>query len=199
MRWAAEPELREVQEQFAAIRDAAHALLDGLTPAQLAWRPRPDRWSILECVEHLRVTGSELYHPKMAEAIRDARANGRMGTGPFRHGLIGRWFARSMEPPPRLRIKTSPALLPPADLDADATLTGFFGLQDRWIELAAEADGLDLAGIRLRSPVAPVLRFSLGDCFAINAAHERRHLWQAARVREDPAFPTTDDRGPRAS
>lgn len=66
----------------------------------------------------------------------------------------------------------------------------FFELQERWIELAARADGLDLAAVKIRSPIAPVLRFSLGQCFAINAAHERRHVWQARRVREAPGFPS---------
>ncbi len=28
-----------------------------------------------------------------------------------------------------------------------------------------------------------LMRMSLGQCFGLLAAHERRHLWQAARVR----------------
>ena len=95
-----------------------------------------------------------------------------------------------MEPPPRLRVRTTRPLSPPLRLDARRTVSGFFELQERWIELASRADGLDLAAVKVRSPISPVLRFTLGQCFAINAAHQRRHLWQAGQVRAATDFPS---------
>jgi hypothetical protein len=42
---------------------------------------------------------------------------------------------------------------------------------------------LDLAGIRFVNPFLPGVRFSLATGLHVIAAHERRHLWQAWRVR----------------
>jgi hypothetical protein len=43
--------------------------------------------------------------------------------------------------------------------------------------------------VRTASPAAPLFFLTLGQCFGALAAHDRRHLWQARRVREDPHFP----------
>jgi hypothetical protein len=48
-----------------------------------------------------------------------------------------------------------------------------------------QANGLDLSRVRVVSPLTSLMRMSLGQCFGLLAAHERRHLWQAARVREE--------------
>lgn len=45
--------------------------------------------------------------------------------------------------------------------------------------------GLDLAGIRFVNPFIRGVRFSLATGLHVIVAHERRHLWQAWRVRRD--------------
>ena len=47
-----------------------------------------------------------------------------------------------------------------------------------------EADGIDLASVKVNNPVSRWFKLSLGQELAFTAAHERRHLWQAVRVRE---------------
>jgi hypothetical protein len=46
------------------------------------------------------------------------------------------------------------------------------------------ADGLDLRRVKVATPISRFLKMSLGAMFAQIAAHERRHLEQARRVRE---------------
>ena len=48
--------------------------------------------------------------------------------------------------------------------------------------LRAHAD-LDLASVRFPNPFIPGVRFSLATGLHVIPAHERRHLWQAWRVR----------------
>jgi hypothetical protein len=62
--------------------------------------------------------------------------------------------------------------------------------QVQYVDRLRQANGLDLARARVRSPVGAWLRFSLGAGFALMAAHERRHIWQARRITEMPAFPS---------
>lgn len=102
--WAGEVErqTREV-DQLVAPLDAA----------QLAWRPRPEKWSIGEHLAHLPRT-IRPYLEAIAAAVARARAKGWLRPGPYRHGRLGDWFVRSMDAPPRLRVKTLRRLVPPA-------------------------------------------------------------------------------------
>jgi rubrerythrin len=52
-----------------------------------------------------------------------------------------------------------------------------------------EAAGIDLNATRFVNPFFSLIRFSVGTGFQAIAAHERRHLWQAERVREKAGFP----------
>src|SRR5262249_27412667 len=61
----------------------------------------------------------------------------------------------------------------------------------RWQdEIAArlrESNGLDLRRAKYVWPFWPV-KWSLGASFQLLLAHERRHIWQARQVRQDPDF-----------
>lgn len=48
-------EKREIVERLHAGRDALDEALAGVTEPMAARKPAPDRWSILECVEHVAV------------------------------------------------------------------------------------------------------------------------------------------------
>jgi hypothetical protein len=61
-------------------------------------------------------------------------------------------------------------------------MAAFRAYQVQYIDRLRQASGLDLARARVSSPAARWLTMSLGSGFALMAAHERRHLWQARRV-----------------
>ena len=56
-------------------------------------------------------------------------------------------------------------------------------------ELLSEVADLDLNRARYVNPFVPLVRFTLGTGFLVLAAHQRRHLWQAGRVRRHSGFP----------
>lgn len=171
----------------AAQRDAA-ALVAGLSERQGAWRARADAWSVAECLDHL-ATANRVYLQAMQPAAARAREDGRTRRGPALPGPIGRWFVRSLEPPvkplfkgkaPRvIRPRTAPAL-------ADAYRAFVSSQEDVLVFLNAYAD-IDLAGTRFPNPFVRGIRFSLATGLHVTAAHERRHLWQAWRVRRAAA------------
>jgi hypothetical protein len=183
-------ELAAYNEQVDAICEAASALLAGLDDARFNWRPEAGAWSIAQCLGHLTLTGKAYLGP-MEEAIAKAREEGLVGKGPFRYGLLEGLFVRAVEPPVRLKVIKSPsALTPPPEQSLEAGMNAFFRLQRRIVRALQQADGLHLARIKVPSPVKPLFTFSLGRCFAFLLAHERRHLEQAQRVRENPRFST---------
>ena len=96
---------------------------------------------------------------------------------------------RAFGPSSHWHVRSPAAFLPVAGESRDVVLAAFDEVQRQFLERLRHADGLDLARIRVSSPVAPWWRFSLGAAFAVLAAHERRHLWQARRVAMLPQFP----------
>ncbi|MBV9774890.1 MAG: DinB family protein [Gemmatimonadetes bacterium] len=186
---APSPTLEDYRRQLDAIRRDADDLLGGLSDAQFNWRPDPHRWAVAECVSHLNVSGAA-YLPALDRSIADAREHGLTGGKPFRPGLLGGWMTRSMEPPPRMRMRAPKSILPAApDRPLAEVQAEFMALQDELERRFRDAEGVDLRRARVTSPVASFLRVRLGDAFGFLLSHERRHLWQARRVREEPGFP----------
>jgi hypothetical protein len=72
----------------------------------------------------------------------------------------------------------------------EATLAAFGGEQQRAIDFVRASAPYDVSSVRFRNPFAFGLRaFNLATGIEVIAAHERRHLAQAARVVAHPAFP----------
>ena len=184
-------ELRDYLRQFEEAKANASRLVEELFDEQLVWTPPqlPDSWSIAECFGHLNAT-AEAYFPRIDRAIEEGRAAGLLGDGPFRHGFLVNRFIKMLQPPPRRRFKVpGPIFQPKVDTPVRDTFERFLSHQDSLAERVRRADGLDLARVRLVSPVSRWLRMSLGQCFSVVATHQRRHLWQAARVRDAAGFP----------
>lgn len=183
------PDLQDFLRQIEAIKTEGHTVCAGLSESQFNWRPGAGRWSIAECLVHLNVAVTRTL-PAFDRAIEQGRAKGLMGQGPFRYGWFANWMARSMEPPPKWRMKTFPIFdVPPqATHSLTRVLPEFVVVRDQLAERVRRAEGLDLRRVKTVSPVTRLLRLPLGAYFAFVIAHERRHVWQARQVRNAPAF-----------
>jgi len=186
-------ELSECYRQIEEIKHDAEDLITGLSEIQFNWRPAPSRWSIGECLEHLNVT-ARLYWPIVTEAIMHSRSTGVMSPGPFKHGWFGNVFVRSAEPPVKSRYKSPRKFRPLADQPISRVWPQFITFQDRMLEMLQEANGVDLARTKVQSPALKLLKLTLGQAFRLITAHERRHLWQAREVKNDPNFPKDGSR-----
>lgn len=175
------PEVDEFRRQFEQLSAEADALVGPLTDAQFHWRPTPERWSVAQCIDHLNAT-ARVYLASIDEGIADAIRRGLYGSGPFRYLWTGRILTWTQEPPPRFRTRTVSALQPPAGRPRQEVMAAFRAYQVQYIDRLRQANGLDLARARVSSPAGAWLRMSLGSGFALMAAHERRHLWQARQV-----------------
>lgn len=83
----------------------------------------------------------------------------------------------------RRKLRAPRAFAPVSGPQAGVT-EAFFALQDALRSLIERTDGLDLGRITVSSPITNLLRFNVFEAMSVVLAHERRHLWQAARVRE---------------
>jgi hypothetical protein len=181
-------ELETFRQQFEQLAEEADTLTRLLTDDQFNWRPPSHGWSVAQCIDHLNVT-ARTYLPKLDEGIADAIRRGLYGEGPFKYNWFGRMFVRSQEPTTRMKFKTAKVFMPAPSRPRQETIAAFRAYQVQFIDRLRQANGLDLARARVKSPAASFLRLPLGSGFALMVAHERRHLQQARNVIADAAFP----------
>jgi DinB superfamily len=168
-----------------AVERDARALVSGLTELSGAWRPDAKSWSVAECLDHLAIANRE-YLRAMQPAAERTLMQGRRRRGPARPGVIGRWFVRTLEPPVTSRFKrAAPERIRPRRAPSLGDSLGQFRASHDEVRafLRRYAD-IDLAGARFPNPFVRGVRFSLATGLHVIAAHERRHLWQARRVRQ---------------
>jgi hypothetical protein len=182
------PEVDDFRMRFEELAAEADAFVSPLTDRQFTWRPSPETWSIAHCIDHLNAT-ARTYLPALDEGIADAIRRGLYAEGPFRYNWIGRVFVWTVEPPPRFKSKAPTAFLPSPSRPRAEIMAAFRAYQLQFVDRLRQANGLDLARARVSSPIAKWLKLPLGSGFALQVAHERRHLWQARRVAEMDGFP----------
>lgn len=165
------------------------ALVEGLTPGQLRWRPTPEQWSIAHCLEHLIQVTEQYEDPVLAGVDGAGRRPAAAGGGGYSPGWFGRWFLRASGPEGQRKFRAPKPFAPPPEVPGRVR-ERFAHSQDtvgRWI---AAAQGVDLDASRVKHPFLPLVSLSVGEALAVLVGHQSRHVAQAQRVRQDPAFPS---------
>ena len=178
------PEIGALHAALDATERDARAVAAGLDESLGTWRAAPGTWSVAECLDHL-ATANRVYLEAMEGSAARALAGGRRRRGPADPGLIGRWFISSLEPPAKPGRKlTAPRKIRPRPAPALADALAQFLASHAAVRafLRTYAD-IDLAHVHFPNPFIKGLRFSLATGIHVIPAHERRHLWQAWRVR----------------
>ena len=170
-----------IAADFRAINDRARALVDRAGVARLVERPPKGGWSIAECFEHLNIT-TRAFVPQWREACAKLHAQGLLGEGPYKTDFWGKALTWMLEPPAKFRMPTTPPFNPLQTPSADQVLPTFLSCQDELLAAISDARGLALDRIKIRSPFQQKMQYSVWSSLRINAAHHRRHLWQAERV-----------------
>ncbi|HEY5992933.1 MAG TPA: DinB family protein [Candidatus Udaeobacter sp.] len=169
--------------------NVARNLASGLTEDQLNWKPAPEKWSIAQCLEHLAVTSSK-FDPYFASALARARkANPIKSALTYRPTLVGGWLIKQVMPEAKRKVPAPKVFRPSESSAIHGALESFLKQQEKFLEFVLATDGVDYNKTRLRSPVTPLMRYSLADAFVVTVVHGQRHLGQARRVRETPGFP----------
>jgi len=171
--------------------DTARAVAADLTEAQLNWKPSAEQWSIAQCLEHLAVA-TKGFDKYFTEVLQRAGSKTSMTSPPaYKPTMMGGWLARHVAPesPKKLR---APRMFRPGDASSiQGSLLMFLDEQQKFVDFVRQCRGIDYNKTRIRSPVTPLVRYSLADAFVITVLHAQRHLAQARRVRESQGFPRT--------
>ena len=179
------PDLLDYTSQIDAADDRGRRLAASLTEAQASWHPGGAGWSITQCLEHMAMTNNVYMR-----SIRAAATGAKPGHMPFRAGgWFSQYFLKNTEPPVKLKIKAPKKIKPLNTLPLNESLTAFLGSNEDVRRFVMETADRNLCAIRFRNPFLPGLYFTIASGLLIIAAHNRRHLWQAERVRTTGDFP----------
>jgi hypothetical protein len=159
-------ERSEIVEQLESGRAELIAVVVVLTEEQAKTRPAPDRWSVLECVEHVNVVeerfrgfveNSGVQDPAEADKAREA-------------AIVGRVVDRSNK-------RNAPEAIHPVGKYASIAeaLEQFNAARDRTVQFAQQ-QGVGLYGRSAAHPVFGTLNGA--EALLLIAGHGRRHTEQ---------------------
>lgn len=175
-------DLRELLDEIDACEREAEALVANLDDHDVNWRPPPGvGWSVAQCLNHLALT-NEFYLRGCLQRLQDARARGITPFAGVRPTFLGRWFVQSMEPPPRVKTKVRPQVVPATAIPRDALLPAYLASHLGYRELVEASADVDINRVILPNPFFNRVKMRLATVLLIVPAHDRRHLWQAKNV-----------------
>ena len=163
--------LRETSETFLTeVREVIEV--------QAIWKPAPDRWSILECIEHVAIAERGMFHLMTRKLTPFARANDSPGR---EDGFFTRGTDRSKKliAPETARPSGRFANLAEAVNTFEANRSHTIA----YIESCQE----ELRRLEVVHPLfGPV---TARECLALLTVHPARHAQQVRELRNHPQFP----------
>jgi hypothetical protein len=193
-------ELQSLLDQIDECEREAERLVAYMDDELVNRAPPPGGWSVAQCLEHLALINN-FYLEGWIEAVdRAARAQ----QGPFRGlrpTIIGRWFARSMEPPVRrMKAKAVAQVTPGPRLSRDEVVHRYKASHDNYRHLVRTAASVDVNRIVRPNAIIKSVNMRLSTVLLILPAHDRRHLWQARQVKASLSTPAGElpNQPPRA-
>lgn len=173
--------LDELESQFIGISHNFQNLVASAGPELCVRPPAPGAWSAAECLQHLNLS-ADAYFPVWQQVIATAGPRKAELRAPYRIDFWGRFLCWILEPPARIRSKTPVPFQPIDCTRVDQILDRFLERQERIVGALRRCRGRAIDEVKMASPVDSRIRYSIWSSFVVNAAHERRHLWQAEQA-----------------
>ena len=149
--------------------------LEGLSEAQLAWRPSPDAWSVKDVVEHLGIA-----EPQYWEQLQKSMQAPATGYKPETTDAAILWYGIDRGN----RQRTGEARVPDGRFkDAAAALASFRKLRATMVEQAKTSQD-DYRGRKLTEGNMDVYQW-----FLMISSHSQRHILQIREVKAAAGFP----------
>ena len=183
------PRIESVTQDLLRVADDARSAFGSLSAEQLNWKPRPKRWSVAQCFDHVINTHS-LYFPIFEQLARgEYRATLWRRYSPL-SGTFGRFLIRRLDPKNSKPISTTPKAYPSSS-EIDSGIIGRYVEHQRQMveQLEKFPANFDFGGTIITSPLLRVFTYSVDDYLTILVYHSQRHHLQAQKVTEEEDFP----------
>jgi DinB family protein len=176
---ALSPQLAQLSSELEQCTAGLRVLVSGMDDAAIWKRPAIGGWCVGECIDHLAVS-SRQFIPRIEAALQNAPRS----DGAYKTDLRGRLLIWFLEPPYRMRFKVVDALRPGSERPKSELLDDFIASQSEVQSLIARANGVALDRVTVISPVDARMKYNAFSALKIIPAHQRRHLWQATRIKQ---------------
>lgn len=150
-----------------------------LSEKELNYKENTEKWSVLECIEHLNLYG-DFYNPEIRKNIETSHSK---PSKTFKSGIIGNYFVNMMLPKKKLnKMKTFKDKNPlGSSLDINV-IDRFISQQKEFLELIEFSKSINFEKTKTAISISKLIKLKLGDTFRFIIAHNERHLIQAKNV-----------------
>ncbi|MBK7884028.1 MAG: DinB family protein [Chitinophagaceae bacterium] len=148
---------------------------------KLNYKKSKDKWSLLECIEHLNLYG-DFYLPEIEKRILTQKSTANSNI--FKSGIIGNYFANLMQVKNgKIKKMKSPKDKNPANSQLSVTiLDRFLKQQEKLKLLLIQSLNVDLTKTKTAISLTNLIKLRLGDTFRFLIYHIERHILQAQQT-----------------
>ncbi|MEO6668745.1 MAG: DinB family protein [Ferruginibacter sp.] len=183
MKYSTEVLLNDLYTQTEKNLNTAISEWQQMPNIRMMAQPGVDRWSAIQCLEHLNSYG-RYYLPAIEKAISRSTQNKPVAS--FTSGLIGNYFYKLMLPANdgslKKKMKSPKDHVPIKLLDPTKVLNEFISQQELIGQLLTRAQFINISKARVGISIAPFIKLKLGDVFLFLVAHINRHMLQAGNA-----------------
>ena len=164
----------ETNSNLERVKKISHSSIDILNHKE-----NKEKWSVLECIEHLNLYG-DFYLPELKKSISNTAHSSIIQ---FKSGFIGNYFVNSMLPKAKLNKMKTPRDKNPSGSNLDLTVIDrFYAQQTDFLEVLELAKHINLTKTKTAISISTVLKLRLGDTLRFLTAHNDRHILQAENL-----------------
>jgi hypothetical protein len=170
-------------QKIGEISSQVQKEFSGLNLIQLNYKPGIVKWSIAQCFDHLIVT-SETYVPVFKKLSSDTFKMSFIQRFNPLTGLFGKKILQAMKTDSSR--SNAPSIFHPSESDIPVDIIDRFLTSQRELgSLFVIFEKKRLENQVISSPLSKLVTLKLADAMDIIIEHEKRHLRQARRVREE--------------
>lgn len=176
----------QLQSRLTTILATVEREFGTLSEEQLRWKPAPDKWSIIECLQHLNLAERFYIRNIQHKVERLGLIQSNPSDQVLEAGLVGRVLCWLVDPNTKLKVK-APSIIKPRradEWDVRQVLGHFVELQTLLHDSIDRVVYLDWNKTKLSTLFGNWLKIRLGDAMRMLVLHTERHLNQAMRVKE---------------
>jgi len=174
-------DLKDIKNQYHKILVDVNKLTQNLSEEEFNLNPNSSSWSIAQCIDHLILT-MDLYIDGINSAIEKSSRFDDANQKIKLHFFM-KYSIRLLEPPYKMKMKTVGIIKPKSLYNIKNLVDQFSERCELFMELITKSEKIDINQVLVKSPLVKYLKFSLAEVFLFHAAHIRRHLWQAGKVK----------------
>ena len=176
--------LEQLSQTTSQLQQTVANEFSALDLAALNYKPTPESWSILECLEHLN-RYSQYYNPALARAIAHNSDSNYVPS--ITYSWLGKKSLDMVRPENGKKHKTVKHMNPANSALGMATIEAFLKHQQELQQLLQAAKSTNLNKKAIPVEFFKLLKMRIGETLEFIVTHQERHVQQAMRVKQQVA------------